>query len=143
MQMTKFTDYGLRLLIALSVTEKSTVGAGEIATQYGISQHHVAKIATSLVAGGFIVSERGRNGGLRLARGADEISLGAVVRHLSQGEKLVECMGAGPVGCCIVPACGLRGPLAEAEEAFYQVLDKHSIADCASQRDALRALLAS
>ena len=74
MQMTKYTDYGLRVLMALAVTDEKALGAGAIAAQYRISQHHVAKIATALVAGGFVVSERGRGGGLRLARAADQIS---------------------------------------------------------------------
>jgi Rrf2 family nitric oxide-sensitive transcriptional repressor len=142
MQMTKFTDYGLRVLMALAVTDQQALGVGAIARQYGISQHHVAKIATALVAGGFIVSERGRGGGLRLARGADQISLGAVVRHLSEGEILVECMGDGS-HCCIVPACGLRAPLQMAKEAFYATLDGYTVADTVVQRDALRGLLAS
>jgi Rrf2 family nitric oxide-sensitive transcriptional repressor len=142
MQMTKFTDYGLRVLMALAVTDQKALGVGTIAQQYGISQHHVAKIATALVAGGFVVSERGRGGGLRLARGAEQISLGAVVRHLSAGEVLVECMGDGST-CCIVPACGLRGPLQMAKEAFFATLDEYTIADTVFQRDALRGLLAS
>jgi Rrf2 family nitric oxide-sensitive transcriptional repressor len=143
MQMTKFTDYGLRVLISLTVTEQGSLGAAQIAAQYGVSAHHMAKIATALVGGGFVVSERGRNGGLRLARAADQISLGAVVRHLSRNDTLVDCLGEGPVDCCIVPACGLRGPLRAAQEAFYSALDSYSIADCAGQRSALRALLAS
>lgn len=142
MQMTKYTDYGLRVLMALAVTKEKALGAGAIAAQYGISQHHVAKIATALVAGGFVVSERGRGGGLRLARAADQISLGAVVRHLSVGDTLVECLGDGS-SCCIVPACGLRGPLQVAQEAFFATLDGYSVADTVVQRDALRSLLAS
>lgn len=142
MQMTKFTDYGLRVLMALAVTQERALGAGQIAAQYGISQHHVAKIATALVAGGFVVSERGRGGGLRLARGADQISLGAVVRHLSAGDILVECMGDGS-SCCILPACGLRGPLQLAQEAFFAALDGYSVADTVAQGAALRGLLAN
>ena len=142
MQMTKFTDYGLRVLIALAVTPDRAMGAAEIARRYGLSQHHVAKIATALVAGGFVTSERGRGGGLRLARAANLIQLGPVVRHLSQTDSLVECMGHGPDGCAISPACGLRGPLHQAREAFFNVLDGYTVADCACQKDQLRALLA-
>jgi Rrf2 family nitric oxide-sensitive transcriptional repressor len=79
---------------------------------------------------------------LRLARSADQISLGAVVRHLSVGDTLVECLGDGS-NCCIVPACGLRGPLQIAQEAFFKTLDGYSVADTVVQRDALRGLLAS
>ncbi|GGA04905.1 Rrf2 family transcriptional regulator [Amylibacter cionae] len=141
MQMTKFTDYGLRVLMALAVTQERALGGGQIAAQYGISQHHVAKIATALVAGGFVLSERGRGGGLRLARPAKDIRLGAVVRHLSKSDVLVECMGQGS-SCCILPACGLRSPLQEAQEAFFTVLDGYTVADTVAQGDSLRKLLA-
>jgi Rrf2 family nitric oxide-sensitive transcriptional repressor len=141
MQMSKFTDYGLRVLISLAVQPNRPLGAAHIARQYGISQHHVAKVATALVSGGFVISERGRAGGLRLARPAEDINLGAVVRHLSQKDTLVECMGKGASSCCILPACGLRDPLGAAQEAFYSTLDGYCLANVCRQRDALAHFL--
>ena len=142
MQLGKFTDYGLRVLIHLAAIAPERASSGAIAQAFGLSGHHLAKVCSRLVHGGYLVSERGRGGGLRLARPADQIKLGAVVRCLSQGSALVECFGGGPCTCVIQPACGARGPLAEALEAFYATLDRYTLADVSRDRtDALKALL--
>ena len=98
------------------------------------------KVATQLVAEGFAASERGRNGGLTLGCSADLISIGAVVRAMKRNDPVVECFGTNK-SCLILPACGLRGPLAEAQEAFFATLDGYTLADVAQPRSTLAALL--
>jgi Rrf2 family nitric oxide-sensitive transcriptional repressor len=87
------------------------------------------KVVQTLAQQGFVDSQRGRGGGLRLARPAKQINLGAVVRSTEDSLALVECFDAGTNGCVIAPACGLRGPLGEALAAFFAVLDRYSLAD--------------
>ena len=86
---------------------------------------------------------RGRGGGLRLARAAGAINLGAVVRATEEGLAIVECFDPTANACVVAPACGLRAPLREALEAFFSVLDVYSLADLihAPQRR-MRRLLA-
>ncbi len=79
---------------------------------------------------------RGRNGGLRLARAAQEITLGEVVRHTEEGFDLVDC-----AHCVIAPACGLTCALATALGAFMATLDGYTLADITSRRTDLRRLL--
>ena len=85
---------------------------------------------------------RGKGGGLRLAKPADRIGLGEVVRHAEPDMALVPCFEplCGP--CPIVPCCGLRGALGEARQAFMAVLDRYSLADLIEQRAGLQRLLA-
>lgn len=141
MQLDKFTDYGLRILMTLAVLEPEKVSVASIAQRFQVSEHHLSKVATKLAKGGYIQSERGRAGGLRLAKPADEISIGAVLRWLKQDEPIVECFAAGN-NCLITPACGLRTPLQEAQEAFFAALDSYSLQDVAKRRDTLENLLA-
>ena len=143
MQLGKFSDYGLRVLIYLATAHPSRASAAEMARCFGLSDHHLAKVCSRLVHGGFLTSERGRMGGLRLARDAADIHLGAALRCLSQHSALVECFGAGPCSCRILPLCGVRAPLAEALEAFYTTLDSYTLADITKDRAPLRALLLS
>ena len=140
MQLDKFSDYALRILIALAVSRDGRIAASSIARRYGLSQHHIAKVATQLVRGGFVSSGRGRGGGLSLARPAAEISVGAVLRALKEDQPVAECFGSTP-NCAILPACGLRAPLAQAKDAFFTVLDGYSIADVTQQKSALADLL--
>ena len=87
-----------------------------------------------------MASDRGRGGGLRLARSASEISIGAVLRTIMGDNPVAECFGSTP-NCKILPACGLRGPLSQAKEAFFVVLDSYSLNDISQNRSALAELL--
>lgn len=140
MQLDKFTDFALRILITLAVRAPARVPTSQIALLYDLSEHHLSKVATQLVAEGFATSERGRNGGLTLGRSADLISIGAVVRAMKRNDPVVECFGTNK-SCLILPACGLRGPLAQAQEAFFATLDSYTLADVVQPRSALAALL--
>ncbi|WP_116599079.1 RrF2 family transcriptional regulator [Primorskyibacter marinus] len=140
MQLDKFTDYALRVLMTLAVRAPARVPTSEIAALYDLSDHHLSKVATQLSREGFVASERGRNGGLTLARPADQISVGAVIRAMKRDDPVVECFGPNK-SCLILPACGLRDPLAEAQEAFFATLDRYTLAEVTRSRSALEALL--
>jgi len=140
MGLDKFTDYALRVLMTLAVRAPKRVPTSEVAAIFGLSENHLSKVATQLVSQGFAVSERGRNGGLTLARPADEIVIGKVVRAMKPNAPVVECFGAGK-SCLIVPACGLREPLVLAQDAFFATLDRYTLADVTQARGALAALL--
>lgn len=140
MQLDKFTDYALRVLMTLAVRAPDRVPTSVIAALFGLSEHHLSKVATQLARDGFVVSARGRNGGLSLARRADETSIGEVVRAMKRDDPVVECFGANR-SCLILPACGLRDPLTQAQEAFFATLDRYTLADVTRSRSALAVLL--
>jgi Rrf2 family nitric oxide-sensitive transcriptional repressor len=142
MQLDKFTDYALRVLMMLAVRAPARVPTSHIAATYRLSENHLSKVATQLAREGFVVSERGRNGGLTLARPASHISIGAVVRAMKRDTPVVECFGTDQ-SCLILPACGLRAPLVQAQEAFYAALDPYSLADVARARKPLDDLLST
>lgn len=141
MQLDKFTDYGLRVLMTLAVRAPDRVPTSEIAAMFALSENHLSKVATQLAHEGFVVSERGRKGGLTLARRPEDIRIGDVVRAMRQDHPVVECFGTNK-SCLILPACGLREPLAQAQDAFFAVLDRFSLADVTRSRWALESLLA-
>jgi Rrf2 family nitric oxide-sensitive transcriptional repressor len=146
MRLTVYTDYSLRMLIYLATKEDGLATIAEVARSYGISEHHLTKVAHQLGRAGYISTLRGKGGGLRLARPAGEIGLGEVVRQTEPDMALVPCFGTAeaPAGapCPIVPACGLRGVLGEALQAFMAVLDRYTLADLVQRRAELRGLLA-
>jgi len=141
MQLDKFTDYALRVLVILAVREPERLSASSIAQTFGLSEHHLAKVASQLVRDGFVTSERGRSGGLQLAMEAADINIGAVVRALKTDSPVVECFGSNH-SCRILPACGLRTPFLEAQEAFFAALDRYTLADVTGSQKALADLLA-
>lgn len=131
MRLAAFTDYGLRVLMRLAGAPHEAVATGAIAEEFAISQHHLAKVVRDLGRGGFVRSQRGRSGGLTLARPAQAITVGEVVRHLEQRFAIVECFRADGGACVLTPQCRLRPQLVAAQEAFMSELDKTTLADCA------------
>lgn len=140
MQLDKFTDYALRVLMTLAVRAPARIPTSEIAALFGLSENHLSKVSTQLVHEGFVASERGRNGGLTLARKPEQILVGEVVRAMKRNDPVVECFGTDK-SCLILPACGLREPLAQAQEAFFTSLDRYTLADVTRARRTLGSLL--
>ena len=127
MYLTQHTDYGLRVLVYTAINDDTLVNIGTIAETYNISKSHLMKVVTSLVKGGFLVSVRGKGGGLRLADNPENINIGAVVRHL-EPMQVVECMGDNNE-CLITPSCRLTGIITGAIKAFFNHLDQYSLQD--------------
>ena len=135
MKLTRYTDYALRVLMHLAARPERLSSISEIARTYRISQNHLMKVVHDLRKAGYVDAVRGRTGGIRLARPAEEINVGEVVRHTEEGFDLVDCGS-----CIIAPACTLTGVLGQALGAFMQTLDRYSLADLVVPRmEALRA----
>lgn len=143
MQLTRFTDYTLRVLISVAVSDKGGITIGAISEQYGISRNHLMKVVQQLGHLGYLETVRGKGGGLRLAIPASEIRLGDVVRDVEGGFEIVPCFDkTRPDICVIAPACVLKGVLRGALNAFLAVLDGYTLEDLIGPRRPLRDLLA-
>lgn len=141
MRLTSYTDYSLRLLIYVAIKRGELATIQEVANAYGISNNHLMKVAYQLGQHGFLETVRGRNGGLRLARKAEKISVGDVVRAMEDDFAMVECFKNGGGNCTITPRCKLRGALFEALNAYMKVLDRYTLADLTVEPRELSRLL--
>lgn len=131
MRLAAFTDYGLRILMRLARAPEELAKTQGIAQEFGIPYNHLAKVVQDLVRGGFITTQRGAGGGIRLARSPDSITLGEVVRFLEQRYPLVECFRSDGGACLLTPTCRLKSRLAAAREAFLMELERSTVAECA------------
>jgi len=125
MQLTRFSDYSLRVLMFLTTRDLddpwSTATA--IADAYGISAGHVGKSIQRLASEGWVETRRGRDGGVRLAVDPSRLRVGDVLRVTEAGAGLVECFDPDTNECPVAGACGLTKALRDAEHAFYESLD--------------------
>lgn len=140
MRLTTFSDYALRVLMYLGTKGGELATIGDIAGAYGISANHLMKVVHRLAQGGYVETVRGKGGGMRLARPPEAIRLGALLRETEE-KRLVECFDRASPGCRVESACLLRGMLSEALEAFFAVLDRHTLADLLAPRRKLAKLL--
>lgn len=131
MRLTVFTDIGFRALMRIASDPERAFSTAEIAAEFGISRNHLTKTMAALANAGFLTTRRGARGGAMLARPAQQIGLGDVVRVLERDQALVECFRPDGGDCAITPQCRLKAYLHAAEAAFLARLDSHTLADCA------------
>lgn len=129
MQLTRFTDYSLRVLIYLGGQHNHLVTIREIAEKHGISENHLMKIVHKLAMRGYIETVRGKGGGMRLARQPELINLGDVVRDTEESMAIAECFEAGNSSCILMPTCILKSILGEARKSFFATLDLYKLSD--------------
>lgn len=130
MRLLTSTDFALRVLMRLSATPDVHVSTDALARELVISRNHLHKIVQYLTEAGLVRTIRGAHGGVMLARPAGEIKVGEVIRSHEQDQALVECFRADGGACNLLPRCRLRGMLDAAKSAFYQHLDRYTLADC-------------
>jgi Rrf2 family transcriptional regulator, nitric oxide-sensitive transcriptional repressor len=141
MQLTKFSDYALRVLMYAHAAGDRRVTIEEMAASYRISRAHLMKVVNALTRAGYLTAVRGRSGGLTLARPAETIRLGEVIRSTEPDFALVECFATGN-RCVITGCCRLPGVLSEALAAFLETLDQHTLASIALKPRDFRKVLA-
>ena len=129
MQLTRHTDFALRLLIHVAARPDERVQIADVASAHAISRTHLMKVANRLAHLGFIETARGRGGGIRLARAAEDINLAEVVCATEPGTALVQCGGCG----LLAGGCRLPSIFGEAFAAFRDHLAKYSLADLMRQ----------
>jgi len=141
MRLTLHADLAFRTLIFLAAADKRSGTIPEITKAYAISENHLRKVVARLVEIGFVEATRGRGGGLRLAVEPSRISIGLAMRELESDFALVECMGVAPERCAITGCCGLQRVFKEALNAWFQVLDRYTLADAVGGSKRLRQAL--
>jgi len=141
MQLTLYTDYSLRVLIYLGLHRERLATVSEIAQGYGISRNHLVKVVHNLSTLGFIVTTRGKGGGLSLARTPEQINIGDVVRNTEKNFNIVECFDGKNRSCPITAVCRLKGVLGDAADAFLGVLNGFTLADMLKNEQKLSVAL--
>lgn len=139
MELSQFTDYSLRALIYSGSMRETLCTVPQVAIAFGVSQNHLVKVVNNLAKLNYVRTQRGRNGGFELAREPNEINIGELVRN-TESLHLVECFDEIRNSCPIQSACVLKRVLHEAQSAFLNVLDQHTLADFISSKPLLSQL---
>ena len=141
MRLTQYTDYALRLMMMVSARTPKLVTVADAAEAYGRSRHHLTKIAHDLGKAGYLVTSRGRGGGLALGVDPKSIRLGQFAAYCEGTSAIVECFDRSTNRCVVTPVCGLIHMLSAAEAAFYRELDRYTLQDLVGDRESLLGVL--
>jgi Rrf2 family transcriptional regulator, nitric oxide-sensitive transcriptional repressor len=130
-QLTRFTDYALRVLLFVGKQEGRVCTIGEIASFYRISLEHLRKVVHRIAKLGYLSSTRGRGGGLTLGRDPARIRIGDLVLELEKDMSLVDCHA---LECRLRSGCSLKTALDRAGHAFIASLNEVTLADLLSDK---------
>lgn len=126
MQLSSFTDYGLRILLYLAnLSDDKVTSVRTISNFYKLSHNHLIKVAHRLVKLGYVESVQGKYGGLRLNKKPNAIYIGSVVRDLEP----LQLLNCSEEFCNITSYCRLKRKLIEAKQAFLECLDEITLED--------------
>lgn len=141
MRLTRQSSYAIRTLIYCAVNEPGLSRVADIAKAHAISELFLFKLIKPLVEARLIETVRGRRGGIKLGRPADDITLLDTIKLTEENFAMAECFEGGDVSCPLVDNCDVNSALREALGAFFNVLDSYTIADLAAKRRSIRDLL--
>lgn len=130
MQLTQFTDLGMRAVMRLAAAADDRPTSRTIADELAVSYNHTTKVITRLAELGVVAPKRGRGGGLAITELGRTARVGWLVRRLEDLDgtgEVVECEGPNP--CPLRFGCRLRSALRKAQNAFYDSLDEVTISD--------------
>jgi Rrf2 family protein len=131
MRLSTKGRYALRATVDLAAhSQRGPVSRREIADRQGISPHYLEQLFAKLRDAGLIEAVRGPGGGYRLARPADEITAGQVVKAVEDVLSPVACLIADPdLQCERAPTCPTQRVWRELGERMSQYLDSLTVKD--------------
>lgn len=92
MQLTRFTDYAIKVLAYLATHPNQWITIRQISDDYGVSKNHLMKVVSFLSTHQYIHSQRGPGGGVKLSRKAPDINLAEIILDTEGQLDLLECM---------------------------------------------------
>jgi Rrf2 family protein len=132
--LTKKAKYGLKAMAHLArQTPGSFAFVADIAQKNGVPKKFLDAILCDLRNAGMLWSKKGKTGGYMLAKRADEITVGSILRVLDGPLAPIACASRSAYSPCQdcedVEACSVRLIMLDVREAIADVLDRTTLAE--------------
>jgi len=131
LRVTKLTDYATVVLSAMAAEPTAVLSASELAERAGLEGPTVSKLLKPLAQAGLVEGFRGANGGYRLARPANVISLIEIVEAMEGPLGMTECSVHGG-NCGIEDQCGVRANWRRINDVVAEALRSVTLAQMLS-----------
>lgn len=129
MQLSKFTDYTFRALVYLARHTDKLCTVEELATYLDVSEHHMKKVIHQLAKTDYVLSIKGRSGGLKLGVSPCEVNLGKVLRMTEETGNMAECFSRGEICKHVQGGCKLKGIIQRSLNKFIEEFDQYTLED--------------
>ncbi len=123
--------YGLRAMVDLAANQDDTqVSLKSIAERQGLSENYLEQMFSVLKKSGLVKSVRGAQGGYFLAKPADKITVGDILRVLEGPVAPVDCISTDVHGqCCRESKCATIEVWKELRDKINEVIDSYTLAN--------------
>ncbi|RYD32500.1 MAG: Rrf2 family transcriptional regulator [Verrucomicrobiaceae bacterium] len=134
MHLSKKSEYALRATINLGIAAevgRGTVSGAELAEANRLPLKFVERILQELREAGVVETHRGKFGGYSLAKPADEIGIGQIIRLIDGRLAPICCASENAYQPCTCPDedhCGLRMVMIDVRNAIANILDRYTVA---------------
>ena len=134
MHLSKKAEYALRATIHLGMAAevgRRSVSGAELAEANRLPLKFVERILQELREAGLVETHRGKFGGYALAKPADQIGIGELVRLMDGRLAPICCASEHAYQPCTCPDeahCGLRMVMIDVRNAIAAILDRYSVA---------------
>ncbi len=127
--LTNTAEYALRAMAAVALAPPGlSVRAQDLALETNVPLHYLSKVLQRLTASGLLVSQKGHQGGFRLARPASKIRFCEILEAVEQGGDAKHCAFGWPV-CDPRNPCPLHGTWSQLNDAFRQWTQRSTLGD--------------
>lgn len=141
MRLSVRGEYALRAMLALALHEgDEVVRIQAIAEEQRIPKRFLEQILNDLKSAGVVTSRRGVQGGYRLGRPADRVTLAEIIRHIDGPLAPVSCVSEKFYEACTCPdeaRCGIRSVMREVRDAVSDMLERVTLAELVRRTRAL------
>lgn len=137
MKLTSYSNFALRSLQLAALKAPNRIRVDDVVRVHGLARPHIVKIVHELGRAGYLETTRGRGGGFRLAKPAEDIVIGDVIRLTEGPLDVVECFNPEKNTCPLIGICKLSLAIQKATRAFMAVLDDLTLADIAANKGEL------
>lgn len=129
MRLTYFTDHSVKVLLFAATKNDELSTIKEMSQLYDLSSNHLMKVVHHLGKGGYLHTVRGKNGGFRIGKKAEDIYLGELIRYTEDDLNIVKGPGEEDRDNSAVYQCDFASVMNEAMKAFLDVADCYTLAD--------------
>lgn len=136
MQITRQTEYAIRTLLELATLPYGEVLPSKVISErQDIPEDFLKKTIQLLSLSGLVSTQRGTQGGVRLAKPADQIKIADVLEAIEGPLAINPCLAPG-YACKNKAKCSVRPILLRAQTALEKELGRETLADIAAKMQA-------
>ena len=129
--------YAVRVMLDLAVHNTGElINVKSIADRQDISEKYLEQIISILNKAGFLKSVRGAQGGYKLARPAEEYTVGMILRLIEGSLAPVACMDDEPNACPRREKCATLSVWEKVDKAVREVVDNVTLKDLVEEQKA-------